>query len=281
MMTMGSISKLCERMRWYCDEANIGYDQSNRWDIRVGGESDRSSLTIQALRDAGFDTGNASYTGNMSDELTARGWKRLPADISTCRPGDILLNDTHHVCVVIAGNGWNATIAQASIDENGRVSGGQSGDQTGTETVTKPVYNYRHGWDCILRWGGGSDVKPANNTGGGKLDVDGWGGYNTVLDMQHALGTYEDGVISGQWSGNREYLSAMTSVEWDADGSPMVAALQRLIGAEADGLWGKETSTKLQKRLISKGYNDSPADGYFGNCSVRALQKCLNDGKLV
>ena len=116
-----------------------------------------------------------------------------------------------------------------------------------------------------------------------ELDVDGHGGYNTVLDMQHALGTWKDGVISGQWSGNREYLWAMDSVEWGGQGSQMVMALQRLVGAVADGIWGKETSTKLQDRLIAGGYfcGDAGADGYFGRCSVRALQQCLNDGRLA
>lgn len=127
-----------------------------------------------------------------------------------------------------------------------------------------------------------SAAKPANNTGGGKLDVDGYGGYNTVLDMQHALGTYEDGVISGQWRGNRDYLWAMEAVEWGGQGSQMVRALQRLVGAGVDGIWGKETSTRLQSYLIGRGYScgDCGADGYFGRESVKALQRCLNDGKL-
>lgn len=125
-------------------------------------------------------------------------------------------------------------------------------------------------------------IDPKNNTHGGKLDVDGYGGYNTVLDMQHALGTWEDGVISGQWIGNKDYLWAFSSVEWGAEGSQMVMALQRLIGAGEDGLWGQETSTKLQEFLISKGYScgESGADGYFGRDSMRALQTCLNDGAL-
>ena len=124
---------------------------------------------------------------------------------------------------------------------------------------------------------------PHNNTHGGKLTVDGWAGYNTVLDMQHALGTYEDGVVSGQWSGNKDWFWAFTSVEWGAQGSPMVAAMQRMIGAGADGLWGQETSRKLQEHLISRGYNcgGCGADGVFGNDSVIALQCCLNDGKFI
>ena len=124
-------------------------------------------------------------------------------------------------------------------------------------------------------------AEPKSNTRGGKLDVDGYGGYNTVLDMQHALGTYEDGVVSGQWRGNADAFWAISSVEWGAQGSPMVKALQELVGAGADGLWGAETSRKLQEFLIAKGYDCGPcgADGSFGRDSVRALQSCLNDGE--
>lgn len=132
--------------------------------------------------------------------------------------------------------------------------------------------------NAFLDGGETPTIEPKNNTQGGKLDIDGWAGYNTILDMQHALGTYEDGTISGQWSGNNDYFWALTSVEWGAQGSPMVKALQEKIGAGVDGLWGKETSTKLQEYLVSKGY-DIEVDGVFGNESVKALQRCLNDGK--
>lgn len=119
-------------------------------------------------------------------------------------------------------------------------------------------------------------IEPKNNAQGGKLDVDGYAGYNTILDMQHVLGTYEDGTISGQWSGNKDYFWGFTSVEWGAQGSPMVKALQGLVGAGADGLWGKETSTKLQEYLVALGY-EIEVDGYFGRESVKALQRSLND----
>jgi hypothetical protein len=41
----------------------------------------------------------------MSANLTKRGWTRLPADLSTARPGDILLNDNYHTAAVISGKG--------------------------------------------------------------------------------------------------------------------------------------------------------------------------------
>lgn len=133
------------------------------------------------------------------------------------------------------------------------------------------------------RLGGGHSPTPPgprNNTRGGKLDVNGRGGYNTVLDMQHALGTYEDGVISGQWSGNKARLWGMEAVEWGAQGSRLVRALQELVGAVADGLWGEETSTKLQQHLAGLG-RPIDVDGYFGRESVKALQAALNDGRFA
>ena len=138
------VKKFIERMKWWCSIANLGYDQSNRWDIRDGGECDCSSLVIYALREAGFDTGDASYTGNLSSNLCARGWKRESVD-GNLRAGDILLNDENHVGVW-TGDG----IAQACIDEKGAISGGVSGDQTGRETCIVPYYDYP--WNCYLRY---------------------------------------------------------------------------------------------------------------------------------
>lgn len=157
---MPSVSKFVERMRYWCDEANLGYDQYERWNIAPGGECDCSSLVIWCLHEAGFDTGNtprygfwpqtgATYTGNMSTVLCARGWKRVAND-GHPKAGDILLNDAHHVAVYV-GNGL---ISQASNGEHG-ATGNQSGDQTGRETVTRSYYNYP--WNCYLRWTGQED----------------------------------------------------------------------------------------------------------------------------
>lgn len=149
---MPNLSEFRNLMKYYCDDASVGYDQSQRWNVYDGGETDCSALVISCLKQAGFDTGNATYTGNMSNELCSRGWSRLAPDISYAQPGDILLNDANHVAAVVDGSGWNATIAQASIDENGNISGGAAGDQTGWETATMPIYSYP--WDCILRYAG-------------------------------------------------------------------------------------------------------------------------------
>lgn len=144
---MADLNYFVNRMIYWCDEADLGYDQWNRWDVREGGETDCSALVITALQEAGFDTGSATYTGNMSSNLTARGWKRV-ANNGRPQKGDILLNDVNHVGV------WTGYgVAQASGDEKGGITGGRAGDQTGYETfVTNGYYNYP--WDCYLRYEG-------------------------------------------------------------------------------------------------------------------------------
>lgn len=129
--------------------------------------------------------------------------------------------------------------------------------------------------------GNNTPSNPRNNRDGGKLEIDGIGGWNTTIDMQHALGTYEDGVISGQDYADHDAHWAMDSVKYEAGGSQLVRAIQKLVGASVDGYWGPETSRKLQQYLINKGYSCGPcgADGYFGRDSVKALQRCLNDGQ--
>ena len=144
---MGSIGAFCDAMRWAADSDQVGYSQSDRWGIVFYGDglynADCSSLVIQALRYAGFDTGDASYTGDMWSNLRDRGWQRLRPGIDL-RAGDILLNDGNHVAVWLGD-----CLAQASIDENGNIAGGRPGDQTHEEVNTRGYYNYP--WNAVLR----------------------------------------------------------------------------------------------------------------------------------
>ena len=146
-MTMPSLQSFIDRMVYYCRDVSVGYSQADRWDVRPGGNCDCSSLVITCLREAGFDTGSATYTGNMSSQLTARGWVRLSPYVSK-QPGDILLNDAYHVAAMIN----NYQLAQASISETGGVNGAD-GDQTGRETNISNYYDYP--WNAVLRWNGG------------------------------------------------------------------------------------------------------------------------------
>ena len=70
---------------------------------------------LDELKEAGFDTGDASWTGNLAENLLARGWKKGSND-GNPQPGDILLNEAEHVAVWLGD-----CLAQASIDENGNI----------------------------------------------------------------------------------------------------------------------------------------------------------------
>jgi hypothetical protein len=142
----GNIDRFVARMIYWCRDASVGYDQANRWDLRDDGRVDCSSFVILVGRETGFDTGNATYTGNMSAEFTKHGWKRIPNN-GAPQKGDILLNDVHHVAVYL-GNGL---VAQASSSEYGTAYG-KAGDQTGRETNIRGYYNYP--WNCYLRYVG-------------------------------------------------------------------------------------------------------------------------------
>ncbi|MGG5373536.1 NlpC/P60 family protein [Enterococcus sp. AZ196] len=262
----GNIQTFINRMIYWCVTVSLGYDQSNRQDFRNGGETDCSALVLHALREAGFDTGQATYTGNMRSNLTARGWK-VVTNNGKPQAGDILLNDVNHVAVYI-GNG---KLAQASIDERGRISGGQGGDQTGRETNVSPYYNYP--WNCYLRWmGSGSTGSPGN---GGKLSIDGSWGPATTRRLQEVLGcSTRDGIISGQIK-NRANRS-IPSAKFGSGGSNVIRALQKLLNTNQDGNFGPTTCKLLQQRM------GTLQDGEISPISdcVKSMQRRLNENMI-
>lgn len=266
---MGNITTFVNRMKYWCNSVSLGYDQTNRWDIRPGGECDCSSLVIFALREAGFDTGSASYTGNMSSNLTARGWVRV-ANNGNPQIGDILLNDVNHVAVYV-GNG---KLCQASISENGTITGA-GGDQTGNETNMRNYYNYP--WNCYLRYTG------ASTSGSDKLAIDGSCGPATIRKWQKVMGTTVDGIISGQLvPDERTYWRpnlVTECVRYGGTGSDVVLATQRKLRAEGrysgalDGLLGPGTIKGIQ------AHYGLTQDASFGPATVMALQTALNQNR--
>jgi hypothetical protein len=105
-------------------------------------------------------TNGATYTGDMKAVCLSLGFKEVTwnQDVNNLVRGDICLNEVHHVSLYI-GNG---KLVQASANENGTATGGQTGDQTGQEIWVRDFYNYP--WDCVLRLGNGA------TTGGGTGD---------------------------------------------------------------------------------------------------------------
>lgn len=264
------IDAMCEDAVWWATKGNLGYDQWQRESWRESGwktgtEVDCSSFVLGLLLRHGFAIGAATYTGNMSSNLTKHGWARVKAN-GHPKKGDILLNDGHHTALCVGGG----MLVQASRGESGhRVHGGQAGDQDGRETVHKAVYDYP--WTCYLRYRGGTP-------GGTASDAEEWWcGKTTTGRWQRACGTKADGVISGQSHGGDRHRRNVTSVEYGDGGSDLVGHVQRVVGVTADRKWGGETSRGIQAFLKDHGWYAGPVDGYFGSESVHGLCRSLDE----
>ena len=137
-----------------------GYDQLHRWGTP---DYDCSSLVISAYEQAGVPVkeNGATYTGNMRAAFTKCSFKAIPyAKGMTLKRGDVLLNEKHHTALYI-GNGQ---IVQASINEKGGIYGGQQGDQTGKEIAVGKFYEFRYGWNYVLRYEKDEEVSFVNIT---------------------------------------------------------------------------------------------------------------------
>ena len=259
---MGNLNTAVARMRYWCSEANLGYDQSQRWSIVPGGEADCSSLVIHVLMEADFDTGGATYTGNMLSNLTARGWvvvSTYPQSAAGLQAGDVLLNDANHVALYLGGG----YLGQASIDERGRASGGQSGDQTDHETNVSPFYVYAHGgWPAVLRYVGGQTTASATPTIAGYNP----NGYDAayVTDVQSRLESLGYSVGS---SGADGILGA--------DTFNAVKSYQAAVGLATDGIPGPDTLGALKAGKGREAVANALSDGVWGPVTTRTLQRLL------
>ena len=120
-----------------------GYSQASRW-----GETkqyDCSSFVISAYKEAGIDTGGATYTGNMRSEMTKHGFEWIPGnpDVNSLQPGDIVLDEDAHTEMYV-GNG-------KLVGAHDNYNGG-TGDPSGREISVKDYYS--HPWDGVLRYTG-------------------------------------------------------------------------------------------------------------------------------
>ena len=125
-----------------------GYDQQ----YRTGPDYDCSSFVAAALIAGGFNISPTSYTGNLAQQLLAAGFASVP--ISAVRkPGDIFLvhhtsgDMRQHVLMCVDA----ANVVEATTNENGTTTGGQTGDQTGTEIYVHPYVG--GSWDYHFTYG--------------------------------------------------------------------------------------------------------------------------------
>ena len=136
-MTMDVIESAAAYAQNIAADDSHGYDQAGRW----GPDYDCSSLVISAFRKAGVPL-SCTYTGNMRGDMLRCGFEDVTGsvDLGTgtgLERGDVLLNHVHHTALYIGGG----QIVQASINEYGTTTGGQTGVQSGREIYTRWYYN--------------------------------------------------------------------------------------------------------------------------------------------
>lgn len=138
------IDKMCDEAVRIAKDDSHGYNQAARWSP----DFDCSSLVYYCAAKAGYNvpTSGTRYTGTMLQHFKNAGFRvdEYDGNLNDLERGDILLNTTYHTALYI-GNGQ---IVEASIDENGGISGGKTGDQTGHEIHIRSVYNYP--WTHVL-----------------------------------------------------------------------------------------------------------------------------------
>ena len=128
---------------------------------------------------------------------------------------------------------------------------------------------------CVL-----SDGAKAKNV----LEEDGWWGANTTKYTAKMLGCDAATEMVKQYRPNKKFFPNATGgwqwklVGWKG-GSPVMQAIQKHIGTDADGIGGKKTVMKMQTFLMNKGYTISSAElskPTMGATTVKGWQKYVN-----
>lgn len=222
---------------WAADPAH-GYDQTYRWGQK--GDYDCSAAVISAWELAGVPvkTNGATYTGNMRKVFLKCGFKDVTASINLATGsglvrGDVLLNETHHTAMY-CGNGKEV---EASINENGTVTGGTPGDQTGKEFLVRSYRNFP--WQCVLRYTGeesGDTAQDAPKAAESAFTVK----CNTYLPLVKKDHKGQPVKSVQSLLKLRGYDIAVDG-DFGADTDAKVKAFQQKSKLEADGEVGKDT----------------------------------------
>ena len=239
---MTTTEKAIAQMEYWATDDSHGYDQQYRWGEY--GDYDCSAAVIQAWELAGVPvkSNGATYTGNMRGVFLRCGFEDVTSLIdlasgSGLQRGDVMLNHQHHTAMY-CGAGQEV---EASINENGTVTGGQPGDQTGREFLVRPYRNYP--WDCVLRYTGTSS--------GGAEDKPGYA--KPTYEYAVRLGLLKEGMEDPQVRTVQQLLAAKGYEPGEADGIMgqatvgAVRAFQETSGLLIDGEVGGDTWSKLLK----------------------------------
>lgn len=175
------------------------------------------------------------------------------------------------------GDGAGHVAVVERVYDDGTIMTSESGwNSWAFKTVRRDNTNGRWGQSSAYRFRGciiNPAVKDPKVVPVPPLTIDGVGGACTVRAMQRFFGTLQDGVLSGQSKSCEKYYPALKAVEFGKGGSTCVKKLQKWLGIDVDGVWGKDTSKALQRKL------GVDADGVFGTNSMKAWQKYLNENK--
>ena len=226
-------SKLEKAVQWAINIANDdshGYSQENRW----GPDYDCSSFVISALKNAGMDVGNASYTGNMVDELSKRNFQYISwgdtGGVSGLRRGDIMWRSGHTEMYI--GNNQQV----GAHWHNGHTA---TGDPSGTEISVQDFYY--NDWECVLRYSANSDtVKAGNNV------------EETIYNFFRNTMGVNTAVTCG----------VLANIEKECDFNPKESCIDTN-GLESYGIcqWNGERFTNLKNYCSNNGYDYTDVTG--------------------
>lgn len=255
----------------------------------MGGNDKRSKITKIARHHSATETGDVfTFERHWKN---ARGWNTGGYHEVILRNGDVQLcyapetvsngvyghnQTTYHICLV--GNGSFTDEQEKAFDERVRynlerfnlnvddVLGHNEFSGSSTECPGIDMGRIR------TRLKGGTSKKSSNKA---NLTVDGKWGNNTTESLQQSLGTPVDGIISNQRRNSVSQSLYGTTVKFSNNGnSNVIVALQKKVGAKADGLIGPATVRSLQS------YLGTVVDGVLSRPSmvVKEMQRRLNKG---
>jgi hypothetical protein len=234
---MGIIDNAVTRALEIAADDSHGYDQTSRW----GPDYDCSSLVISAFKKAGVPL-SCTYTGNMRSDMLRHGFEDVTGSVDLAtgaglERGDVLLNHIHHTALYIGGG----QLVQASINEYGSATGGQTGDQTGREIYTRGYYNYP--WNTVLRYKGSSGTVPDISPVISQLDRN-----ITVSLPELKSGDIDVSVAMLQAALKyKGYNPRWVDGEFGAQTGAALKAFQADHGLDADTICGKATWNEITK----------------------------------
>ena len=112
---MSNLQTFIDRMRYWCDEGNLGYDQSNRLgvckygiDTKIKTECDCSALVRQCIKEAlGVDVGNFTTSNERKVLVNSGLFDDFEYSNEKLYVGDILVTKTKGHTVVVVESPWS------------------------------------------------------------------------------------------------------------------------------------------------------------------------------